>query len=92
MDKTKRIKGEIQEVQGIMEENINTARTRGENLDDLAAKTADLEMGANQFNQNSAKVKKNLWYKNMKMTVMLTVIALVIIAIIIGVIIFQSKS
>jgi len=92
MDKTKRIQAQVDEVKDVMSENITAARARGENIDDLATKTADLEMGANQFNQNATKVKKNLWYKNMKMTVMLTVIVLVILAIIIGLIVWQMNS
>lgn len=52
----------------------------------------DLEAGAGQFAKNSKTVKKNLWYKNMKMTVCVLVLVLVILAVIIGVIIFQMQK
>lgn len=92
MEKTQRIKGQLDEVTGIMNENISTAQKRGADLDDLQKQVQDVEAGAGQFSKNSAKVKKNLWYKNMKMTVMLTVVVLVILAIIIGVIVWQNQS
>jgi hypothetical protein len=43
-----------------------------------------LEAGAGQFSKNATKVKKNLWYKNMKMTICISVIALVILACLVG--------
>lgn len=92
MDKTKRIQGQLDEVTGIMNQNIDAAQKRGADLDQMQDQMADLEQGANQFNKNSAQVKKNLWYKNMKMTIMITIIVLVIIAVIVAVIIMQSKD
>lgn len=79
-EKTTQIKAQIEEVKGVMSDNIKTAKARGENLESLQDKVEDLEAGAGQFSKNSAKVKKNLWYKNMKMTICISVIALVILA------------
>ncbi len=92
LEKTRRIKGQVDEVTNIMSQNIDQAKKRGENLENLQDKVQDLEAGAGQFSQNSAKVKKNLWYKNMKMTVYLTIAALVVIGIIVGIIIWQTQS
>lgn len=92
MEKTARIKGQVAEVSEIMSQNIEAAKQRGENLENLQDKVQDLELGAKQFGENSKKVKQNLWYKNKKMTVILTLVALIVLAVIAAVIYFSVKK
>lgn len=92
MTKTAEIKGQLNEVTNIMSQNIEDAKARGGKMDDMAKQAEDLELGSKQFNTNTGKVKKNLFLKNMKMTIYLTIVVLIILAIIIGVIVWQMKS
>lgn len=75
-----------------MNTNVADAKKRGENLDDLHGKVQDLEVGAGTFQKKAKQVEKNLWYKNMKMTIALTVVVLVIVAVLIGVAVWQFSS
>lgn len=92
LQKTKRIQSQVDEVTGIMNTNVADAKKRGENLDDLHGKVQDLEVGAGTFQKKAKQVEKNLWYKNMKMTIALTVVVLVIVAVLIGVAVWQFSS
>lgn len=65
-DKTAKVKKQVDDVTKIMEHNVQDAMKRGEQLNDLEAKTAALEEGSRAFSKNTAQVKSNLWWKNMK--------------------------
>lgn len=75
--KSAKVQKEVDEVKGIMEKNVSDAMARGEQLNDLEAKTLALEEGSKSFAKNSKKVSSNLWWTNMKY-----------IAIIAGIIVF----
>lgn len=75
--KTAKVQKEVDEVKGIMEKNVADAMARGEQLNDLEAKTLALEEGSKSFAKNSKQVSSNLWWTNMKYT-----------AIIVGIIVF----
>lgn len=92
MNKTKVIHGQLDEVTGIMNQSIDQARQRGEQVDDLQNKADELALSANQFAQNTEKVKRNLWYKDLKTTITLTIVALIVVVIIVGVVALQMKS
>jgi hypothetical protein len=70
-EKTTRVQKQVDEVSKIMEKNVADAMARGEQLDDLAQKTAALEAGSKAFSKNAGKARANLWLKNMKYWAML---------------------
>ncbi len=65
-EKTKKVQNQVEDVTKTMQKNVQDAMKRGEQLEDLEAKTAALEEGSRAFNKNTEKVKSNLWWKNMK--------------------------
>jgi len=82
-DKVSNLRSQVDDVRGVMSQNIERVMERGEKLDDLVEKTNDLEQNAVQFRQTSRKVKKKMWWKNTKMTLILVAVVVVIILIII---------
>lgn len=82
-DRVGQLRGQVDDVRGVMSQNIERVMERGERLDDLVDKTGNLEQNAVKFRQTSRKVKRKMWWKNTKMTLILIVVAIAIILIII---------
>lgn len=59
---------------------------RGERLETLQTKTDDLQHGALQFKKGANTARKQMWWKDMKMKMILAgVIGLIILVIVIGI-------
>ncbi|CAG8441540.1 13521_t:CDS:2 [Ambispora gerdemannii] len=82
--KTQMIQQKIDETVGIMRDNINRVADRGERLDVLQDKTENLSQSAQGFRRGANKVRKQMWWKDMKMKIILTLVALVVLTAIIG--------
>jgi len=57
-DKAKRVQNQVDEVIGIMHNNIEKVMARGEKLESLQSKTDDLQQGALQFKRGRLKKKR----------------------------------
>ncbi|ODQ77158.1 hypothetical protein BABINDRAFT_172927 [Babjeviella inositovora NRRL Y-12698] len=75
------LQSQIDDTVGVMRDNINKVAERGERLDSLDTKADNLATSARGFNRKANDVRKQMWWKNMKMKMCL--IAAVIIAIIV---------
>ena len=84
-NRTAAIQAQIDDTVGIMRENINKVAARGRGLDDLQDKTDNLAASAAGFHAGANRVRKQMWWKDIKMRMCL--IALVIIAIIVVVVV-----
>jgi vesicle-associated membrane protein 4 len=65
-----------------MRDNINKVAERGERLDSLESKTDNLAVSAQGFRRGANRVRKQMWWKDMKMRLCLVggvIILLVII-------------
>ncbi|KAI7904976.1 synaptobrevin-domain-containing protein [Cokeromyces recurvatus] len=82
--KTTRVQQQVDEVVGIMQENIDKVMQRGERLDDLRGKTEDLQATAGHFRRGANQVRKRMWWKDLKWKIIIAVTIIVILAIIIG--------
>lgn len=71
-----------------MRDNIDKANQRGENIDNLQDKTDNLAISAQGFRRGANRVRKQMWWKDMKMR--MCIIAGIIILILI--IVIPSKS
>jgi len=65
--KTAAIQREIDQTKDIMNKNIEQMQARGENLDALADKTENLSVSAQGFRRGANRVRKQMWWKDMKM-------------------------
>lgn len=79
-------KREIDDVKGIMTKNIESLLERGERLDLLVDKTDRLGGSAREFRVRSRGLKRQMWWKNVKLMALLgLVVFLIIMAIVVSV-------
>ncbi|KAG0238283.1 hypothetical protein BGX31_003314 [Mortierella sp. GBA43] len=77
-DTIKHVKGEIEQVKDVMVQNIERVIERGERLELLVDKTDNLNQQAFVFKRRSVALKQNMWWKNIKLTIILILVLLVI--------------
>jgi vesicle-associated membrane protein 4 len=66
-----------------MRENINKVSQRGERLDSLQDKTDNLAASAQGFRRGANRVRKQMWWKDMKMRMWLVIGIIILLVIII---------
>ncbi|KAL7746864.1 Vesicle membrane receptor protein (v-SNARE) [Sorochytrium milnesiophthora] len=91
-NKTQQVQAQVNEVVGIMQNNIEKVMERGEKLDSLATKTEDLQQSSLQFKRGATKVRKAMWWKDLKLKLMIAFVLAVILAVIIVPIVNSQKS
>ena len=65
------VQSEIEDVKGIMTQNIERVLERGERIDLLVDKTDRLGVGAHDFRVRSRGLRRRMWWKNVKLMVLL---------------------
>lgn len=89
-----RNQNQVNELHGVMRQNMNDLMDRDLNLDNLNRNADDLNYQANAFQTTSNKAKKRFACKNYKWTLIICitvlVIILVIVAIIVGVVLSRN--
>lgn len=84
VDKTSALSAKVDEVKSSMESNIAEMLKNTEQADSLALKSDQLNEQACVFKKKSSNLKKQMAWKNLKMTILLViVIILVLIAILV---------
>ena len=66
-----------------MRDNINKVSQRGERLDALQDKTDNLAVSAQGFRRGANRVRKQMWWKDMKMRMCLIIGIIILLVIII---------
>ena len=66
-----------------MQDNLNKASQRGERLDALQDKTDNLATSAQGFRRGANRVRKQMWWKDMKMRICIIVGIIILLIIII---------
>lgn len=74
---------DINDTVGILRDNINKANDRGQRLDALQDKTDNLAVSAQGFRRGANRVRKQMWWKDMKMRICIIVGILILLLIII---------
>jgi vesicle-associated membrane protein 7 len=77
-DAITRVKGEMSEVRQVMVENIDKVLDRGERIALLVDKTNSLKDNTVMFKKHATVLKRALWYKNVKLIVLLGVVLLIV--------------
>lgn len=83
-DAIKNVQGEIDNVRGIMSQNIETLLERGERIDLLVDKTDRLGGSASEFRIRSRGLRREMWWKNVKLMVLLTAVIIFLIYLFVG--------
>ncbi|PKI83302.1 hypothetical protein MVES_002832 [Malassezia vespertilionis] len=81
--RTAQIQAQIDETVGVMRDNINKVNERGENLDSLQDKTDNLSVSAQGFRRGANRVRKRMWWKDMKMRLIIIFGIIALLAVII---------
>ncbi|KAJ7220585.1 synaptobrevin [Mycena pura] len=85
--KTAAIQAQIDDTVDIMRENITKVAERGERLDALQDKTDNLAVSAQGFRRGANRVRKNMWWKDMKMRIIIgAAISIIVIIIVVSVV------
>jgi len=79
-----RAKREIEDVRGIMTENIERVLERGERIDLLVDKTDRLGGSARDFRVKSRGLRRRMWWKNMRLMALLTVVTIFLLYLVVG--------
>jgi vesicle-associated membrane protein 4 len=80
---TNAVKSEVDEVVGIMQGNIHKVMQRGEQIDQLQTRTEDLQNSSSQFMRGANQVRKEMWWKDMKLKLIIGGICSIIVLVII---------
>jgi vesicle-associated membrane protein 4 len=81
--RTQALQAEIDSTVGIMRDNINKVSERGARLDSLQDKTDNLATSAQGFRRGANRVRKQMWWKDMKMRMCLIAGIIILLIIII---------
>ncbi|XP_039832330.1 putative vesicle-associated membrane protein 726 [Panicum virgatum] len=81
IDKLAKVKAQVTEVKGVMMQNIEKVLDRGEKIELLVDKTEDLRSQAQDFRQQGTKIRRKMWWENMKMKLIVfgIVVALILL-------------
>ena len=82
-DKIGHLQAQIEDVKGVMVENIEKVLERGERIEVLVDRTDQLNSQAQVFQKRSTQLKRAMWWQNMKMQLLLGFVCILIIFIII---------
>ncbi|KAF3490704.1 synaptobrevin [Arthroderma uncinatum] len=90
--RTAALQAQIDDTVDVMRENINKVSQRGEHLDSLQDKTDNLAVSAQGFRRGANRVRKQMWWKDVKMRICLIVgIILLLIVIIVPIVVTKNK-
>ncbi|KAK0518627.1 Vesicle membrane receptor protein (v-SNARE) [Tilletia horrida] len=90
--RTAQIQSQIDDTIGVMRDNINKVNERGENLNSLQDKTDNLAISAQGFRRGANRVRKQMWWKDMKMRIIIGVGILILICIIVIPIVVKASK
>nr|XP_043606053.1 vesicle-associated membrane protein 711 [Erigeron canadensis] len=83
-DRINRLKGEMGQVRTVMIENIDKVLERGDRLELLVDKTANMQTNTLRFRKQTRRYRSTVWWRNVKLTVALILLILVIIYVVLA--------
>lgn len=86
------IQEQIDSTVNVMHENITKVAERGERLDALQDKTDNLAVSAQGFRRGANRVRKQMWWKDMRMRIIIVIGICVLIVIIVVPIVKAIKN
>jgi vesicle-associated membrane protein 4 len=89
--RTAALQAEIDSTVGIMRDNINKVSERGARLDSLQDKTDNLATSAQGFRRGANRVRKAMWWKDMKMRMCIVVGIIILLVVIIVPSVYAAK-
>jgi len=81
--RTAALQAQIDDTVGVMRENINKVADRGDKIDALGSKADNLVHSTREFRRGANKVRKDMWWKDMKMRMCIIVGIIILLVVII---------
>lgn len=91
-DQLNHLQDRVSEVTGVMTDNIEKVMRRGEALEDLTDRSTLLAHSSTDFRHSSYKLRKKLFWKSVKMWVILIIVLVVILVVILAVILIALAA
>ena len=70
---------EVDQVKGVMSDNINQAMSNLESTEALNEKTQEMKAQSNMFNKQAKTAKNQMWWKNMKLNIIIAAVVIIIV-------------
>lgn len=83
-DRINRLKGEMGQVRTVMIENIDKVLERGDRLELLVDKTANMQTNTLHFRKQTRRFRTTVWWRNVKLTIVLILLLLVIVYVVLA--------
>jgi len=77
------LQAQIDDTVGVMRENINKVAERGDKIHSLEGKADNLVRSTREFRRGANRVRKDMWWKDMKMRICLVVGIIILLTLII---------
>ncbi|KAI9350939.1 snare protein Snc2 [Obelidium mucronatum] len=89
----RRLSSSTAQVINVMNTNLSKVVQRGENLSEMQSKADNLQNEALLFKNNAREVRKKMWWKDVKMQLILAaIVAVILIIIIVSVVVTQKQN
>lgn len=92
VDKLAAVSKKVDTVKLVMQENVDMALQNCVKLESIEKAAEDLQQQAGVFKRNANELKNKMWWKNMKMRLIIAAVVLVILGIIIAIAVVMSKG
>jgi len=92
VDKLAAVAKKVDSVKLVMQENVDIALQNCVKLESIERAAEELQQQAGVFKRNANELKKKMWWKNIKMKLIIAAIVLVILGIIIAVIAVMTQK
>ena len=92
VDKLAAVSKKVDSVKLVMQENVDIALQNCVKLESIERAAEELQQQAGVFKRNANELKKKMWWKNIKMKLIIAAIVLTILGIIVAVIVVMTKN
>jgi len=92
VDKLAAVARKVDTVKIVMQENVDAALQNCVKLESIEKAAEELQQQAGVFKRNANELKNKMWWKNMKMRLIIAAIVLVILGVIIAIVVVMSKG
>lgn len=80
VDKVAAVSLQVEEVKGVMQNNIQSVLRNQENIETLLDQTDTMKNEATGFQRSANRAKEKMWWKNVKLQIVIVILVLIIIA------------
>lgn len=91
-DKVNKIAAQVEEVKGVMQQNIQATLKNRENLEVLLDTSDAMKSDASTFSKSSVQAKEHFRWKSMKRNICIVVLLLILLATIITLLVLNKKG